>query len=254
VPETQIQHQYEAFAPFYELIFQDWDGMIAEQAKTIDAIVKRSWGGERSLLDLSCGLGTQALGLAQLGYEVTGIDITAGMVKRANSEGQKRGLPTRFLHGDMRNLRQYGLGRFRTIISCENSLPHLAGAEELRGVVRSVYDGLLPGGGCIFSLRDFARRSTPSSEVRVYGIVEHAGKRMIVFQARDFHAEHCEVTWYFVEHAGHGQTETKLLNWREYPLTARDLANTLTNAGFRDVQVGNDLFEVMVTGRKPEDD
>src|SRR5690242_15471415 len=110
--DVKLEDQYEQFAPFYELIFSDWEAMMRDQARIIDEIIQNYWPGEKTLLDLSCGVGTQSIGLAALGYEVTGIDLTRGMIRRATQEASNRCLPIRFLHGDMRELTKLELGQY----------------------------------------------------------------------------------------------------------------------------------------------
>ncbi|RLC12898.1 MAG: hypothetical protein DRI24_16775 [Deltaproteobacteria bacterium] len=43
-----------------------------------------------SILDVSCGFGTQSLGLAKLGYQVTVSDISAKAIDRAREEAEMR--------------------------------------------------------------------------------------------------------------------------------------------------------------------
>ncbi len=50
---------------------------IGRQSRALDAIIRSTGGPQRrSVLDTSCGIGTQSIGLAQLGYEVTASDLT----------------------------------------------------------------------------------------------------------------------------------------------------------------------------------
>lgn len=66
---------YDKLAPYYHLIFADWEASIVRQAATLDQLIRQEWGPEvHSVLDVSCGIGTQTLGLAQRGYGVTASD------------------------------------------------------------------------------------------------------------------------------------------------------------------------------------
>ena len=69
---NETRQFYEGLAPLYHLIYPDWEQSVQRQARDLDALIREVWGdGTRRVLDVSCGIGTQALGLARLGYDVT---------------------------------------------------------------------------------------------------------------------------------------------------------------------------------------
>ena len=85
-----IQTFYDDMAGQYDKLFSDWAAATREQAVILDRIFKDS-GFDRSshILDCACGIGTQAIGLAALGYPVTASDISDGELSEAKS-GEKR--------------------------------------------------------------------------------------------------------------------------------------------------------------------
>lgn len=56
------------------------------------------------VLDVGCGLGENALFLAERGYEVVGIDASISAVERCQSKARARGLRVDFQVGDVTNL------------------------------------------------------------------------------------------------------------------------------------------------------
>ena len=59
-----VERFYDELAPFYHLIFPDWEASIRRQAEALDGVIRERWGdGRLSILDVACGIGTQALGL-----------------------------------------------------------------------------------------------------------------------------------------------------------------------------------------------
>jgi len=67
-----LKRFYADFAPLYHLVHRDWVEGIARQASMLDSVIREIWGDRVfSVLDVSCGIGTQSLGLARLGYQVT---------------------------------------------------------------------------------------------------------------------------------------------------------------------------------------
>jgi hypothetical protein len=77
--ELPMSEFYDQLASLYHLIFQNWDESIERQAVQLTSIIRERWGaGARTLLDVSCGIGTQALGLTGLVLAVLGaLDASA---------------------------------------------------------------------------------------------------------------------------------------------------------------------------------
>jgi len=80
-------------------------------AEIIDTIQGLKKG---SALDLGCGEGEHALALAQLGWQVTGVDFVRATVQRAKAAAEKSGAAhnTCFLVGDVTRLRALKLPKF----------------------------------------------------------------------------------------------------------------------------------------------
>ncbi len=94
---------YDEIATLYHLVYPDWNAAIAQQAAALDAIIRKHVGpAPRSILDVSCGIGTQALGLAALGHAITASDLSSAAVERARREAAQRNLAIDFTVADMR--------------------------------------------------------------------------------------------------------------------------------------------------------
>ena len=113
---------------------------MTRQAAAISAILRRESGNGRSLsvLDCTCGIGTQSLGLAELGYHVTGSDLSAGAVQRARAEAAVRALNVPFYVADVRRLDDLPIGGFEAVISMDNALPHLLSDADLAEAARQM--------------------------------------------------------------------------------------------------------------------
>ena len=58
-----------------------------------------------SALDLGCGTGTNAITMAQLAWDVVGIDISARAIKTARRKAKSAGADTIFIQGDVTELK-----------------------------------------------------------------------------------------------------------------------------------------------------
>jgi cyclopropane fatty-acyl-phospholipid synthase-like methyltransferase len=103
---TVPEDWYENF--FTAPVNHFWERMVPPEAARADAgFVTRHIGAPppAHLLDIPCGAGRHALALAESGYRVTGVDLSADAVARASEAAGARSLPARFVRNDMRRFR-----------------------------------------------------------------------------------------------------------------------------------------------------
>ena len=134
------------------------------------------------VLDASCGIGTQVLGLAAAGFEVTGSDLSPGSIERARAEAVARGLDAHFAVADLRRLPDDLDGRFDAVVSCDNSLAHMLDDADLAAAVSGLAACTVPGGVVLASVRPYdalAAARPAVTEPRVSGPV---GARSVSFQ------------------------------------------------------------------------
>ncbi len=176
---------YDRMADYYHLIFENWDASMRRQGAAIAKLLPPP-DKAGPILDIACGIGTQSLALAALGYAVTGSDISAGEVARANREAVARGLTCIFGVDDMRTLESAEVGKYGAVIALDNALPHLDSDDDIVATFSAIRTRLLPGGKAIISIRDYDRhlKGRPTSMPAIfYG---DRGSRRIVFQVWDW--------------------------------------------------------------------
>jgi SAM-dependent methyltransferase len=226
---------YDEMASVYHLIYPDWNESIARQAGQLTSIIRERWGdGPKTILDVSCGIGTQALGLAQRGFVVTGSDLSAGAISRAKSEAQRRALPIDFSVCDMRAVHAHHRRQFDVVISCDNSITHLLNDADLLLALRQLYECTRPGGGCLLTVRDYDREERGTGLIKPYGIREEGGKRYVVFQVWDFVDERVyDLAMYFVvDDQASGQLVTHALRTKYHAVGTDHLLALMRQAGF----------------------
>jgi glycine/sarcosine N-methyltransferase len=78
VPDS-VTEFYDSLSPHYRLIFANWREAVVHHGEILDKLIRTqiNISSTTSLLDCSCGIGTQAIGLALRGYRVHASDISA---------------------------------------------------------------------------------------------------------------------------------------------------------------------------------
>jgi len=105
-----------------------------------------------TMVDVACGTGSLALLMARRGWQVVGVDASAGMLACAREKWGGTNLPVTFLHQDMKELRLPCQVRLAT--SFFDSLNHLLLPDDLLVTFRRVHGALAPGGWFVFDMNN----------------------------------------------------------------------------------------------------
>lgn len=146
---------YDDMSKNYHLIFDNWDIAMEKQARVLQLHISNFFeNSDVSILDCTCGIGTQTIGLGTLGYKVTGTDISPNAIERAIKESRARNLDIEYHVLDIRRISALGRS-FEVIISIDNSLPHLIDDEEIFNALKAVRSCLKDEGVFIATTRDY---------------------------------------------------------------------------------------------------
>lgn len=247
-----IKEFYDELSHFYHLIFQDWEASIERQANILDGIIKSEWGHNVStIVDVSCGIGTQSIGLAKLGYAVDASDLSPQEIERAKEETKKRGLDINYSVADMRNSFAHHSKEFDVLISCDNSIPHLLSDMDILHALKEFYRCIKPGGGCLITLRDYENEERDGIQVKPYGVRVDQGVKYIIFQTWEFHGDIYDLSMYFIRDDGSRQAETKIFRSRYYAVTVSKIVELMQEAGFKGAkQIESDFYQPVIVGTK----
>jgi SAM-dependent methyltransferase len=250
---VSVEAFYDQLAPYYHLIFPDWDASIRRQAADLDAILRERWGDRRlDILDVACGIGTQALGLAALGHQVTASDISHEAVARARREAQARALEIRFSVADMRRAFEYHRRPFDVVIACDNALPHLLTDEDLLAAFGQFFACTRPGGGCLVTVRDYDMEDRSPVQVRPYGVRDEGGVRYLALQVWEFRGPVYDLTVYLVEDRGGPTGVARVMRSRYYAVGTGTLLALMRRAGFVEVErLDGRFYQPVLVGRRP---
>jgi SAM-dependent methyltransferase len=243
---------YDALAPFYHLIYPDWEASIARQANALDSVIREFCSDARTVLDAACGIGTQSLGLASLGYHVNGSDFSPASVERAREEAQRRGLDIDLALGDMRRAWTERQTQFDVVIACDNAIAHLLSDDEIAVALREFYHCTAAGGICIVSLRDYDTVDKLGTQVKPYGIHQEDGHRYLLWQVWEFGPDdRYTQDLYLVDDAGGCNCQTRVMRSTSYAVSPDTVAQLMEEAGFESVQRLNDrFFQPCIVGMK----
>jgi glycine/sarcosine N-methyltransferase len=234
MPEMSVAHFYDELADSYHLIYADWDASIRRQGEALDALIGQ---GSAAVLDCSCGIGTQAIGLAMRGHRVTGTDLSPRAAARAAREAGHRNLSLHTAAADMRRL-PFPDGHFDAVVCADNSLPHLLTEQDVHAALAEMRRVLRPVGLLLLSTRpyDDLLRDRPAStppQVHQSAVGE---ERTVTFQLWHWHedGEHYDLEHFQLLPAG-GEWRVQLRRTTYWAL-GRDRLNALTaRAGFVDL-------------------
>lgn len=147
---------YNNMASQYDQLFLDWKTTTHEQADFLDTIFKDyGFDYHAQILDCACGIGTQAIGLALLGYNVTASDISNGELEEAKKRALGNHVKIHFAQADFCNLSETFSEEFHIVIAMDNALPHMLSKASLENAVTSITNQLTSGGIFVASIRDY---------------------------------------------------------------------------------------------------
>ena len=151
-----IQTFYNDLASQYDKLFLDWDKTTKEQATILSKIFNdNGFDASAKILDCACGIGTQAIGLAKLGYSVTASDISDAEIAEAKKRAARNNVMIRFKYADFRALSAMFSEKFDIVIAMDNALPHMLSKRALETAVSSITNQIATGGMFVASIRDY---------------------------------------------------------------------------------------------------
>lgn len=134
-----------------------YDTFYAEKPYAQEAAFVRERLGEhtpgplRRVLDLACGTGEHAFALEALGLEVTGVDVSCDMLRRAQAKARERGARAQFVEQDLRTLELAG-GPWDGALCLFDALGYLLDNAAILEALRRVRAHVRPGGALVLEL------------------------------------------------------------------------------------------------------
>ena len=194
------QSFYNSLATQYDQLFLDWQSATREQALILDRIFQSSgFARTAHVLDCACGIGTQAIGLAVLGYDVAASDISDGELVEARARAEKNGVQIRFEHADFCSLADVFKEQFDVVIAMDNALPHMLSGDALQTAIRSITGQTKTGGIFVASIRDYDSLLTEKPPYSPPYIHKTEKGQRVSFQTWDWKDDNYHLVQYLID-------------------------------------------------------
>lgn len=191
---------YDNMASQYDKLFLDWQATTQEQALILDRLfVENGFSKSAHILDCACGIGTQTIGLAAIGYNVIGSDISDGEITEAKERAKKNNVSVRFEHADFCALSDTFLEHFDIIIAMDNALPHMLTGNDLASAIKSIIEQLKHGGMFVASIRDYDALLTVKPPYSPPYIHRTAKGQRVSFQTWSWEGDNYRLIQYIVD-------------------------------------------------------
>jgi glycine/sarcosine N-methyltransferase len=153
---------YDQFSADYDR-FVDWPARLAYELPFLEGLLSRlpeeGFATPLKVVDAACGTGMHAIALAQRGYQVTGADLSAGMIAQARRNAASAGAGVWFIEAGFGALapalRERGWLPAAALLCLGNSLPHLLSPSELAAALADFAACLRPDGLLLLQNRNF---------------------------------------------------------------------------------------------------
>jgi ubiquinone/menaquinone biosynthesis C-methylase UbiE len=161
---------YDALAPFYDRFTAAYRHDV--WLDRVEQLVRGLGLRGRRLLDVACGTGKSFEPMLERGWDVTGCDISPGMVEIARTRHPREA--DGVFVGDMRALPD--CGPFELVTCLDDALNYLLGEDDVTAAFESVARVLQPGGMLVFdcnSERTYATTFSTDFTVEADGVTFH---------------------------------------------------------------------------------
>jgi SAM-dependent methyltransferase len=141
---------FAGYSRYYDLLYRDKD--YAGEASYVAGLIRQHAPSAKSLLEIGCGTGAHAVELAQLGFDVAGVDMSEGMLEAADARRSSLtpdlSAKLEFAHGDARTVR---MGKkFDAVISLFHVMSYQTSNSDLAAAFATARAHLAPGGVFVF--------------------------------------------------------------------------------------------------------
>jgi SAM-dependent methyltransferase len=218
------------WSELYPFMFPEERFHLAEEQ--IEKILALVGYEEGAVLDLCCGPGRHSLALAKRGIQVTAVDRSEFLLRRAKEEAAKSNLEIEFVLDDMRHF--VSDHSFSLILNLFTSFGYFDDIEDDLKVLQNAYRSLKPGGAMVidvFGKEPLARKYQATNSTKF-------GDEVMLIQRNEICEDwtRCRNEWILVKGA-----TARTFSFQTRLYSGQEMKDILRKAGFEEVKVFGDL-------------
>src|SRR5215475_13243477 len=214
----------------YPFMFPEERFRLAEEQ--IEKILALVGYKEGTVLDLCCGPGRHSLALAKRGIQVTAVDRSEFLLRKAKEEAANSNLEIEFVSDDMRRFVRDN--SFSLILNMFTSFGYFDDQEDDLKVLRNAYRSLKPEGAIVIDLlgkEPLARRYQATGSTELID-----GSLLIERHEIREDWTRCQNEWILVKDG-----TAKTFNFQTRLYSGQEMKDIMRRAGFEEIEVFGDL-------------
>jgi SAM-dependent methyltransferase len=229
--------QYDALSGDYHWLYSDYT-LCGKRALDENEDVITEAGLKARILDCSCGIGTLAIHLAKLGYEVSGSDASWRMIEKTTLAAKNTELDIPLICCRWEDLHSHFTDRFDLVICSGNSIGHTRNREEMLRSLEGMRAVLRDGGKLVLHSLNWEQLRKEKKRFTHYQWRERGGQRCLPLYVWTFpegfdDAHTIDVVLVF---DSGGKASIRFYPIVYYPFHIEDLIERLRCAGFTDIR------------------
>lgn len=232
-----LEYMFTVGLPWDERTPDLWHEVLHREIEQLRPTIGTSDGG--AALDCSCGMGSQAIALAKLGWQVTATDIAEARLEIARQRAAQDGVQVDWGVCDMRDLAQRFGAQFDWVVTCFG-LYEITEDEGIQRAVDGMYAALKPGGRYYIRLRDMDALLEDKPRYEFHGEVRTPHGRVFCIEDWEYESEtHATQIYVFMTEDERRDDwrrwRTEAVGTRKRAICQSELVQFLTRAGFEDI-------------------
>ena len=223
-------NHYNRLAPYYEFLYEGtYEDIQTEEVDWLDDFFQAQ--GITQVLDCSCGDGFHAVPLAQRGHQLTGSDLSRGMIRQAKLRSKQAGVhfPLHVLDFCQLN-KTFAPASFEVVLALGHSLMHVLDADQTRRALQQMKRVLKPEGFLILDFPDF--EALEDNRLSKGMVTEEKGYHVLYLSHWDRQGDVVYLHFYRILSRGRNARTRKFTIPLRY-WNSSDFEALITSAGFR---------------------